>query len=445
MRFASIVRDDGRPERPEPDVPPSVRKGLCSRIDPSSKLRHAGAALGALLATVSVSQAAHAIPDCSTLPSPIYAVGGSSPVPIFAKVAAALAAATPPVTFVYYSAGQTGCTGVTDITTAGTLLTGTANYWSSTGATLTCNLQDLTANPANPGTPPDFGVSGTYASLCGSALPTGFKEFLGPIQDVDYIVPAQSSATSISAAAAYFVYGFGAQTSNPYVVENWGTPANIFTRTTGSTAAIIAALGAGLPVATLSATGTSESSSSNMVTAVGAVTPGAGTDAIGFVSGEYADGNTSSPTPKIKILAYQHTGQSCGWLPSSTPNTYDKINVRNGLYALWSNVHFIAAVDGTGTPTNASAKAFIGYFTGSPPAGIDVDALTAQAGATLDCAMKVSRTSDMGPLVPYTPAAPCGCFFEKNATGVTSCATCATSADCGASAPVCTKGYCEVN
>src|SRR5277367_1443668 len=104
---------------------------LCSRMDPSSKLRHAGAATGALLATVSLSHAAYAIPDCFTLPSPIYAVGGSSPVPIFAKVATALAAATPPQTFVYLSAGQTGCTGVADITTPGMLITGTANYWNA--------------------------------------------------------------------------------------------------------------------------------------------------------------------------------------------------------------------------------------------------------------------------------------------------------------------------
>ncbi len=154
-------------------------------------------------------------------------------------------------------------------------------------------------------------------------------------------------------------------------MENWGTPAKIFTRSTGSTAAIIAALGLGLPVANLSGTGTQESSSSNMVTAVGGVSPTAGADGIGFVSGEYADGNTSLSTadggagPTIKVLAYQHYGQGCGWLPSSTPNTYDKINVRNGLYALWAPVHFIAAVDGTGTPTDASAKSFIGYFTGS--------------------------------------------------------------------------------
>ncbi len=145
------------------------------------------------------------------------------------------------------------------------------------------------------------------------------------------------------------------------------------------------------------------------------------------------------------MLAYQHTNQSCGWLPSGAPNIYDKINVRNGLYALWSPVHFIAAVDGGGTPTDANAKAFIGYFTGTPPAGIDVDALTAQAGATLDCAMEVTRTVDVGPLLPYAPAAPCGCFFEKNATGVTSCTACTSDAGCPVSATHCNKGYCEVN
>jgi hypothetical protein len=150
------------------------------------------------------------------------------------------------------------------------------------------------------------------------------------------------------------------------------------------------------------------------------------------------------------VLPFQAAGQSCGWLPNSTPNTFDKINVRTGLYSLWSRVHFIAAVDGTGTPTNANAKAFIGYFTGAvtPPTGIDVDALTAQAGATLDCAMEVQRTTDMGQLLSYAPAAPCGCFFEANATGVVpaSCQACGgTNPACPASAPVCTKGYCEVN
>jgi hypothetical protein len=417
-------------------------------MDPSPKLRRAGVAAGALLATVSLSHAAHAT-NCDTLPSPVYAVGGSSPLPIFAKVATALSQSATPVTLVYQSAGKGGCDGVNAIVSATpTLLTGTANYWDATGTQQSCNLQDLGTSPN--GVPADFGVSGNYAPLCtGSPLPGGVKEFLGPIQDFDFIVPTGSQATAISAEAAYFVYGFGA--SPGYQVTPWTAPLEIYTRSTTATAAIIIALGIGLPIATFSATTASSkvsaSSNSVMLSDVAA----GGLNALGFVSGEVADGNTSAPPgdggtgASIKVLAYQHTGQSCGWLPSSTPNVYDKINVRNGLYALWSPVHFIAAVDSTGTPSNLRAKSFIGYFTGAPPTGIDVDALTTQAGATLDCAMEVTRTTDMGPLEPYTPAAPCGCFFEKNATGVTSCQACTTSATCPASATHCTKGYCEVN
>lgn len=430
-------------------------------MDSSSKLRHAGAAAGALLATVSLSRAAHAVPYCDTLPSPIYAIGGSSPVPIFAAVATALSKATPAVTFVYQSAGLGGCNAVNAIIDAadpdaGTsnLLTGTANYWDATGTQQSCNLQDPAATPN--GVPANLGVSGNYATLCPgvTALPGNVKEFLGPIQDFDFIVPRQSQASAISAQAAYFIFGAGG--AAPYVVENWGTPANIFTRSTSSTAAIIIALGIGLPIASLSAVGPGKvvaSSNAVMLSDVGKVTPGAGTDGIGFVSGEIADGNTSSTAadggtgPTIKVLPYQHYNQSCGWLPSSTPNTYDKINVRNGLYALWSPVHFLAVVDSSGKPTDPGAKQVIGWFTDTvaPPTGVDVDALVAQAGATLDCAMEVTRTTDMGPLLPYTPAAPCGCFFEKNATGVTSCTACTTSATCPTSAPNCTKGYCEVN
>ena len=74
-----------------------------------------------------------------------------------------------------------------------------------------------------------------------------------------------------------------------------------------------------------------------------------------------------------------------------------------------------------------------------------VDALTVKAGAVLDCAMEVKRTTDFGDLIPYAPAEPCGCFFENAATNSTSCAACTTNADCSVSAPNCRKGFCEVN
>jgi hypothetical protein len=59
--------------------------------------------------------------------------------------------------------------------------------------------------------------------------------------------------------------------------------------------------------------------------------------------------------------------------------------------------------------------------------------------------MEVQRTIDIGPILPYAPAAPCGCYFDFNATGSTTCQTCTSSATCPANASHCTKGYCEVN
>jgi hypothetical protein len=59
------------------------------------------------------------------------------------------------------------------------------------------------------------------------------------------------------------------------------------------------------------------------------------------------------------------------------------------------------------------------------------------------CAMRVRRTKEMGPLQPYQPTDPCGCYFDKLAAGTTSCETCAQPADCPATAPVCSYGYCE--
>jgi hypothetical protein len=156
-----------------------------------------------------------------------------------------------------------------------------------------------------------------------------------------------------------------------------------------------------------------------------------------------ADGAAAS----VNVLAYQHYGQTCGYWPSSSSTSFDKINVRNGHYPIWGPVHFFAKVDGGGNPTNPGAANIIGYFKGTvaPPAGVDVDALTVSAGNILDCAMEVKRTSDFGDLLPYAPAAPCGCYFEAKATGSTSCQTCASDSECPQSATHCRKGYCEVN
>lgn len=395
-------------------------------MDQPSKLRRFGVAFAAALTASSLGAPAFA-GLCSDLPSPIYGIGGSAPSQLFSKVAKALSAANPPQTIVYQAPGA--CHGP-DAILNGTKITGTANYWDATGTQLSCDLP-LTGQKA------DFGAGSTYATLCPgiTTLPPTFGDFLGPIEAFDFIVPKASSQTNISAAAAYFAYGFGATGQ----AAPWTDEAALIKRDQNSAAALLISLAIGVPVTKLK--GVDGKSNGNTVTLVSTATNPEG--ALGFVSGETAEAGAAS----INVLAYQHYGQSCAYWPSSTSTGFDKQNVRNGHYPLWSSLHFFATTDGNGNVTNPAAAKLIGWFTGkvAPPAGVDIDQISVKVGTVLDCAMEVKRTTDFGDLIPYAPEAPCGCYFESVATGSTTCASCTTDTDCGASATHCRKGFCEVN
>jgi hypothetical protein len=69
------------------------------------------------------------------------------------------------------------------------------------------------------------------------------------------------------------------------------------------------------------------------------------------------------------------------------------------------------------------------------------------------CAMQVARSGEVNASasgsgeMSYQPAEPCGCYFEKTATGATQssyCQACTTNADCGCPYTTCRYGYCEV-
>ncbi len=395
-------------------------------MDLSSKLGRFGAAAGAALAATTVSAHALAV-ACNTLPAPVYGIGGSAPSQLFAKLGKALSAATPASTIVYQSPGA--CLGPNAILSS-VPMTGTATYWDATGAAKSCDLP-ITGQVA------DFGAGSTYATFCPgiTSVPATFGDFLGPIESFDFIVPKGSSQTTISAAAAYFVYGFGQGGQ----AAPWTDESEIFKRDANSAAGIIISLGIGVPIAKFK--GVDALSNGGTVTDVSAAPNPE--NAIGFASGETAEASLSS----IKILAFQAYTQTCGYWPSSTSTGFDKQNVRNGHYPLWSPLHFFATTDGNGNIVNQAAAQLIGYFTGksTPPTGVDVDTIAAKVGEVLDCAMEVKRTTDFGDLIPYAPAEPCGCFFENAATNSTSCAACTTNADCSVSAPNCRKGFCEVN
>jgi hypothetical protein len=181
---------------------------------------------------------------------------------------------------------------------------------------------------------------------------------------------------------------------------------------------------------------------------------------IGIVAADFADANRNPAAPPggtappgIKILAYKHTGQTCGYLPDSDATHYDKINVRQGRYAIWGQVHIVTAVDTTGTATNGMVNTILQYFAsvGRTP---DQTLTTTQKQNMIDaeadaftvpwCAMQVERTSEIGAPVPFAPTEPCGCYYEAHkASPVTACTMCADDTACSAPTPKCRYGFCE--
>jgi len=66
-----------------------------------------------------------------------------------------------------------------------------------------------------------------------------------------------------------------------------------------------------------------------------------------------------------------------------------------------------------------------------------------------DCAMKVSRSEEMGPLSQHSPEFHCGCYYDTTVPGGATpagCHTCSGPGDCTGlpGTPACNNGFCEV-
>jgi hypothetical protein len=387
------------------------------------------AAMAVLGLAVTAAAAAEAATACKDLPNPVYGIGGSASKPILGKVGGALTAAGAE-TIVYQAPGA--CLGINAIL-GGTKLTGTASYWDATGKEQTCDLPIA-------GEDAQFANMGNSATLCPGVteLPADVFDGLGPINTYTLIVPKASSQLSISSEAAYFVFGFGTAAN----VSPWTDETQIFRRDQNSAAQLFISVATGVPADKFK--GVDTKSNSGTLTAVSGAASTAAEKAIGLISGEVADGARD----KVRILAYKHAGQSCSYWPDSSETAFDKRSVRTGQYWIWSQLHFFTKLDADKTtPLFPAAKKVIGYFTGDvdPPASVNVTNLSIAAGTIPQCAMEVTRKGDLGPLESYAPAKPCGCYFDKIATGTTSCAACDSDAACSAGAPHCRYGYCEVN
>jgi len=316
---------------------------------------------------------------------------------------------------------------------------------------------------------PDVAVSDVYADTCTSGLLTaGQADLLGPVQTTTFVVPSGSSQKVISADAAYVVFGFGAGSVGPYTVSPWTDPTAIVVpnRSWGP----IALAGAGIGLVPNNWVGAKQSAILTVSSEASGVA-GKSSTGIGLLPAQAVVTGSG-----VKKLAYQHTAQQCGYLPDSDADHFDKINVRDGRYALWGPLHFVFNVDGGGHPVdhtghrNPALDAFVGLVVATGPypqtqASVEAGVtLASDAGAGLNasqlqtvleqeaagglvpwCAMHVMRGKEVDAEGSYQPPQPCNCAFEA-ATGATvsPCFRCQSDSDCGIpAAPTCRFGYCE--
>jgi len=377
-------------------------------------------------------------PDAGTgtpVPTVVYVTGSSAAKPLIAALAPAIFVdPLRPATIVYLSQGS--CTGASAILSGAPMASNdstNASYWDANSATLAAGSKTAKEETCTlaAGTIADIGISDVFAQTCGlggAGLPQGVVDFQGPIQAMTFAVNKGSREQSISAEAAYLTFGLG-------TLAPWLDDAFLFRRNdlSGTQQMIGAAIG----VNAKRWRGIDRGNSDNIFTSLSGLIAQADADkAIGILAADY------SARPELKQLAYQHFGQRCGYLPDVRP--LDKRNVRDGRYAIWGPLHLFTQVDGTGLAKHPRARDLIAYLAGSepPPLGVELIRTAVRQHVVPPCAMRVQRTSEMGAMSSFKPARACGCAFDREATGSTTCQACSSNAECS-SGQSCNFGFCE--
>ena len=404
-------------------------KARCSR-----SILVAACALVALAIFIAPGRADAAPPLCSSLPGPIvYIESGDTQEPLLKSIGQKLRNSASPVTLVYNLTGS--CTLIQDMYTASPMKVN-LKYVPSTAENATWTPAQPSLACTNTSVPIDLAISAVFVSACTTqAPPAGIGLINGPIQGYGFLIPKASTQVGITAEEAYFAFGFGQiGGASPWLDET-------YFHIRPSTKSTMVSLADTIRLDPTKWRGHPWNASSDVVNAVSSSASPEGT--IGIIGLEIYDQNRTTTS----ILAYQAYQQRHGYYPDSTSTSFDKQNLRDGHYVPWSPTVYIAPVDAGGQPTNANVKRLVSLVLGTA-ASDDVDGLASvvAVGVIPDCAMKVSRTVDGGDLSLYTPAHPCGCYYEAGvpaATGAPAgCKACTDSSTCGAGK--CNHGYCEV-
>jgi hypothetical protein len=391
--------------------------------------------------------------DCANLPHVVYVSGSTAAGTFAGKLAAALQGLSTPINLVYLGTGS--CEGVKNMIATPTTITGPAQTFDSTGAATAAGCQLDTAGQAV-----DIGVSDVWPTTCGQTLATDVKEFQGPIQSMNFVVPKDSTANAISYEAAHMLVGFDAAT---YPIAPWTDQTVLEVRKNTSGTLLMIGATIGVDGVTNLWKGNQNSGGTAVATAVGTTDVAAGKtqQAIGILSSGDADKTANAAL--VRKLAYQHKGQDCGYTVDSDSNagSHDKRNVRDGHYYIWGPLHLMAHVGANGEPANQDVATVLDIIRGkvTNPA-LDLIQVEAKASVIPECAMRVYRSQEAGALSSYMPVHSCSCKWENEANGTpsncTPCTAATVATDCkkgtmtqdgpitADAGGVCNYGFCEV-
>ncbi|MDB4943148.1 MAG: hypothetical protein JWP97_2682 [Labilithrix sp.] len=286
----------------------------------------------------------------------------------------------------------------------------------------------------------DLAIGATFLSGCGAlpARPADVSVIDGPNQAYGFIVPKTSAEAAITAEEGYLAFGFAGANG---MAAPWIDQALRFTRGPTASTTLTTSASLGLTAAQMVAGSSNAAGTATSVLVLSAVQSAPSVQAaIGAVGGDLYDANRD----KVKMLAFKAFQQRYAYFPDSTSTSFDKQNVRDGHYTVWSPTPYLYVhVPGTDVPATTDVKRLVDLVFGHT-AEPDVNGLgsVALSGLVPQCAMKVKRAFDGGQLSLHAPDEPCGCFYEQSVpSGATACAPCADDGVCGGG--TCRFGYCE--
>jgi hypothetical protein len=408
--------------------------------------------------TDSSSSPADAGTPCSSLPGTIvYIESGDTQQALLKRLGRQLRD-TADITIVYWLTGS--CTLTPNLYDGTPIATGQVmNYvpstaenpsWTPANAENTCTITAPT--------PPALGISALYPQSCqlgGPEAGSGLGLIDGPIQAYTFIVPPSQFASAGMAIYAEEAHAaFGAHKGTGQVMWNgtseWNDPTQMFFRPTTKSTLVSTAFNIQLTASVMAQGAVQEAASSQVLSAVAAATS---PNAIGILGDEVYD---TLGRGKVDVLAFKAFGQNHAYFPDSTSTAFDKQNIRDGHYAMWSPTVYITAVDSSGVPTNPAIKYITDTVTGSagatpPDGGTPIDGLAdiTAVGLTPGCAMQVTRSTpqDGSPITAAATAPTCTCYFLSKISGATGtpagCTACTGNAGCTAAGQTCVRGFCE--